>query len=348
MPTNDLAQSSVHGPVRSVRTEHLTWDLTLEQWTAPKYFGIVRFRPDGRIGETESHNRDGSVSRSSYIYDTAGRIQQEVQFGVNGVPSGKTLYSYDEAGRLLRMASEDPHGTQRESEAYNYGQDGKTTKVVFLPKLEPNVGYGIDSTEQSYDATGAPIIATRYERPGQPDEKLFYDSDHRLLMRVIFTRDGTGRLMSEEMHREGAIPSLGAVKELENAPEGTREAMAAALAKLFGTQRCTTYSYDGKGRLQERRMRMGELADHRTTYRYDDRDRLIEESTEHSSRRMRMDGAGNVLPTKETSKVQHMRFEYEYDAQGNWTERVVWLRPEPNPNFERSNATRREIGYYSS
>ncbi|HUE21450.1 MAG TPA: hypothetical protein VMQ86_07200 [Bryobacteraceae bacterium] len=351
MPTNDLAKSSVHGPVHSVRTEHVNWDLTLERWTVPEYFGIVRFHPDGRIRETESHNRDGSIWRSSYIYDAAGRIQQEVQFGVNGVPSEKTVYSYDEAGRLLRIASEDRDGTQRESAAYNYGQDGKTTKVVFLPKLEPNVGYGIDSTEQSYDATGAPIIATRYERPGQPDETLFYDSDHRLLRRVIFTRDSTGRLMSEEVHLEGPIPSLDAVKELENAPEGTRKAMAAAFAKLFGPQRVmssTTYSYDGKDRLLERRMRMGELGDHRTTYRYDERDRLVEESTENSSRQMRMDGAGNLLPTKETSNVQHLRFEYEYDPQGNWTDRVGCRRPEPNPNFERSHAVRREIGYYAS
>ena len=39
---------------------------------------------------------------------------------------------------------------------------------------------------------------------------------------------------------------------------------------------------------------------------------------------------------------QDVRIEYRYDAQGNWTERVVWCRWESNPNFERSNVERRE------
>ncbi len=351
MPTNDLARWGVHGPVHTLRTENVIWDLSLEQWKVPQHFGIVRFHPDGRITESEGHNADASVSRSSYTYDAAGRMQ-EVQFLLSGVPSGKTVYSYDEAGRLTRMVNVERDGTERESEAYSYGSDGKTTKVHFVPKLEPNVGFacGIDCTEQSYDATGAPIIATRYKHPGQPDELLFCDSDHRPLRRVVFTRDSAGRLISEELRLEEAIPFPGSIKELENAPQATRDALAAAFANLFGAQKVmssTTYTYDERGRLLERRMRRGERGWSRTAYRYDDQDRLIEGTNEHTSRTMQMDGEGNSRPTRETSDVQHLRFEYEYDAQRNWTQRVVWSRLEPNADFERSNAARREITYYA-
>jgi len=348
---NDLAKWNVHGPVQTLRTEHVEWDLSLEQWKVPEYFGLVRFHPEGRISESESHNRDGSVSRSTYVYDTAGRMQ-ELQFGMNGVPTGKNIYSHDESGRLLRIVNVEQDGTQRESEACSYSPDGKMIKVNFVPKRAPNLGsaYGIVCTEQSYTADGAPIVTTRYDIGARPDEALIYDDDRRLLMRVIFTRDSSGRLASEEMHRGEPIPFPDGLKELEHAPEGAREAVAAAFAKVFGAQAVmssTTYSYDARGRLAERSMRRGEFGGHRTTYRYDDRDRLIEESNETTSRRMQMNEQGNLSPTKETSNVQHFRFEYEYDVQGNWTERVAWIRTEPNPNFERSNAVRREVTYYA-
>ena len=63
---------------------------------------------------------------------------------------------------------------------------------------------------------------------------------------------------------------------------------------------------------------------------------------------MQIDEEGNVRPAMESSHKQNVRFEYRYDAQGNWTERVVWIRLEPNPDFHRSNVERREIIYYAA
>jgi len=50
----------------------------------------------------------------------------------------------------------------------------------------------------------------------------------------------------------------------------------------------------------------------------------------------------------EDSCKQQIRFDYKYDARGNWTERVVWIRYGSNPEFQRSNIERREISYYES
>jgi len=331
---SDLAQWNVQGPVHTLRSEHAEWDLSLEQWKAAQYFTLVRFHPSGRINESESHNPDGSISRSSYAFDAVGRMQ-EARFGMNGYPVSKNIYFYDERGRLARVVGVDRDGTERESEAYSYGQGGKKTRVCFSPKQDPNAGtVGIDVTALSHSDT---------------DELLLRDDD-RLLSRVVFTRDSAGRLISAQMHFGEQIPFPHFEKELENATPQAREAAAAAIVKVFGPKNImssTAFTYDEKGLLQERSTRTGELGVHRTTFRYDDHDNPIQETNKHTSRQMRIDEEGNLHPTKETSSTQNVRFEYRYDSQGNWTERVVWSQLEPNPNFERSNVTRREITYYA-
>ena len=333
---SDLIKWNVHGPVRDLRSESAEWDLSLEQWRAVRHFSLVRFHPDGRISESESHNPDGSVSLSGYVYDPAGRLQ-EARFAPIGGPTSKSIYFYDGSGRRVRIVTVDPDGTERETEACRYGPDGKRTRVYFVPKREPIAGFvfAINGAERSYDA----------------DEVLFRDEDHRLLSRLVFTMDSTGRLISEEMRlgEETLFPDI--EKELEKLPEATRAGTAAMIANLFGPEKVmssTTYTYDARGRCLERRTRIGELGDHRTTFRYDEHDDPIEETTEHTSRDMRIDETGNVSSTIENSHTQHLRFDYRYDAQGNWTERVVWSRMQPNPNFERSNIVRREITYYAA
>jgi hypothetical protein len=59
-----------------------------------------------------------------------------------------------------------------------------------------------------------------------------------------------------------------------------------------------------------------------------------------------MDG-GTVKSEDRPSPVQHVRFEYQYDAYGNWTERVVSQRMEPNTDERPSNVERRTIAYYT-
>ena len=347
----DLANWKVHGSVHTLRTEFAEWNLSLEQWQATRHRNLVRFHPDGRISENEAYNPDGSIVRSSYVYDAAGRIQ-ETRFEVNGAVTSKGVYCYREDGRLARIISMDQAGIERESESYRYSEVGKKTKVYFIPKQDPNVlfGCGIEGTTHSYSAPGAATVTTRYDERGQPHEVLFHDDGQRLLRRVIFTRDSTGRLIREEMHFGEQIPFPGMEKELENASAADRERALAMIANLFGPNKVmssTTYAYDAKGRLVERRTCTGQLADRRSTFRYDDHDNPIAEASEDNSREMQTDEKGNLHPTKESSHKQNVRFEYRYDAQGNWTERIVWSRWESNPNFERSNIERRDITYYA-
>ena len=125
--------------------------------------------------------------------------------------------------------------------------------------------------------------------------------------------------------------------------------MAELLAKVFGPSRSfsrTTYSYDEHGLPVERATEMGLLGGERSAFRYDAHGNPIEESTAQEDREFEADEQGELHVTKERSHTQHTRFQYQYDKQGNWTERVVWGRLEPNPNFERRNVERREITYH--
>ena len=93
-------------------------------------------------------------------------------------------------------------------------------------------------------------------------------------------------------------------------------------------------------------MRMGSLSEERTTFQYDDKDNPIEEVSEDHSREIHLDDAGAVQAREEEPRERHVRFEYQYDAQGNWTERTVWGRTGSQEEFQCSNIERRTITYY--
>ena len=44
-------QWKLRGPVRTLRTELAEWDITNEQWQAPRRVCLVQLRPDGRVVE---------------------------------------------------------------------------------------------------------------------------------------------------------------------------------------------------------------------------------------------------------------------------------------------------------
>ena len=334
---SDLAKWSVRGPVRTLRTESAGWDVNREEWQPPRGFSVVVFRPDGKISESTHHDSTSSFSCSQRLYDAAGELVK-IRHSMNEQPTGGAVYSYDDAGRHVRTISVSPDGTERDFEACTYDAGGRKTKVQLLAPQEPGVthSYRIEGTEHMCGAPGATTMTVRYGPREQPAEVLFHDTDHRLVTRVVLARDDAGRLLCEELH-------LGEQTSIPNLP-------AAALLELFGPSQTfcrTTYSYNPKGLLSEQIVRMSAVCEERTLFRYDDLDNPSETVMERHRRELGIDEDGKMLPTSEASEKEYARFEYRYDAQGNWTERVVWSRREPNPDFQRSSVERREISYHS-
>jgi hypothetical protein len=341
---SDLAKWKVHGPVRSLKSTFAEWNLTKEEWGEPRRLISATFRPNGTLDETSGLNPDGTLARRKCLYDEAGRLI-EIQAWLDETLEWQTLYSYDDAGRHLRTASVSQDGSRKETEASTYDSAGRRTTVRFLGSGAS--AYAIEGSEIGYSAPGATTITTLYQANDLPVEVLFHNVQNVLVRRVSFTRNSDGKLLSEECPF-GEQDVLGILDKQADQSAEAREQLAGIIEKVFGSGFTgSNYAYDERGRVRLRITRMGMLMAERTTFSYDEHDNPIEQTTVHEGCEFDADERGELRPQNEKLDTQHTRFEYQYDGEGNWTERVVWSRLEPNPNFQRSNVERREISYHA-
>jgi hypothetical protein len=353
---SDLARWELRGPVRTLQTQFAEWNAEAGAWGPLKNRFIATFRTDGQLSEIEHHNPDGSVPREVRLYDEAGRLTED-QWWSNDVLTTRVLHTYDGGGRSASAVTVDADGTKHETERCQYDENGRKTKVVFLPVPETSGAtcstgscgtmYGVEGTDVAYSAPGAATSTTIYDEHERPSEVVFHDASNALVSRVVFSRDDEGRLVSERMEFAGHGGLLGPAFDA-NVPADERASMMELLKTVFDDQTFSlaTYAYDEKGRRIETIRRMGKLSEERVAVRYDDFDNPVEEVRSDVNREMRMD-EGVVKAEERPSLVQHVRFEYQYDAYGNWIERIVWQRIEPNIDERPSNVERRKIAYHT-
>ncbi len=348
---SDLARWKVHGPVRTLTTELAEWDQSQGSWNLPRSISSATFRVDGKISSADYRNTDGSVSHFNYVYDGQDRLT-EIQFRKNDQQVHHTLYSYDETGRHLRTIEVNPDGSQRDLEACYYQGEGRK-KVRFLHPEMTDVActYSVEGSEIAYPANGATRMTTIYDQSDRPAEVHFHDASDQLIQRIFITRDEAGRLSTEEMRQRGQVPFPGLEEKLESSSPEDRARLRAALSKLMCPADAfskTTYTYDEKGRLQERNTSLLSLGGHRTTFQYDEHDNPIETTTREDSREKGIDEHGELRIIERSFQKQHIRFQYQYDAWGNWTERIVLCRLGAKDDFQRANIERREITYWNA
>jgi hypothetical protein len=350
---SDVAKLQLRGPVRTLRTEHAEWDAAREDWKPARHRTTITFRPDGMTSESDFHNPDGTIFRTTFRYDDRGRLL-EVQRGKTDGPVSREVHSYDEAGRRLRTESVGPDGATRETDRFRYDSTGRKTKVTFLPTFLPgqahgmHVSHSIEGMKESFSAPGATTMTTSYGERDVPEEVVLHDANHAVVLRVTFTRDRDGRTLREEVQFGGSSPFPGFEKEIgEHSPEEAAK-LAALLANVFPRQtlQSNTYAYDRHGRILERSTGMGQLGETRTTFRYDDQGNPIEEITDEQHREVGADADGTLRARNENVQRQDVRYDYQYDREGNWTERIVSSRLQPGATFQRSNVERRQITYY--
>lgn len=354
---SDLNQWKVHGPVRTLRSEFATWDLTLQDWKEARHFNVASFWDDGAIMGLEVHNADGSISFSQWIYDDTGRLI-ETKFWTDEGPVNRTMYLFDDSGRHLRTTHLVGDGIARDIEVSKYDADVQRTKVRFLTppysdspvasedSLIAYTGYSIEGTDSTYGAPGATTMKTTYDEGNLPAQVDFYDGDQRLLSSVTLMRNDEGRILREELRKGEKSPFQ---EFLDRASPGEREQLAAVFDAVLGdTVSSTTYEYDAQGRRATREQRLGTLEVDFTTYRYDNHNELVEEIITYQSREGSLDDTGRLHYSSTQVRVQHNRLEYIYDAFDNWIERTVSSRSEAEPNFRYSNRERRLLTYYSA
>jgi hypothetical protein len=345
----DLTAWKVRGPVRTLRREFAEWNSVDGTWQAPRGISTVTFRRDGQVSEGESHNPDGSVAHWARMFDDSGRIIESQEWMDDG-PRTRRLYSYDDRGRLTATTLVTLDGTRRQIETCHYDSTGGKTKVVNLGAEQPGMridGYGVEGTELAYGAPHAATLTTVYDDRELPSEASFHDANGNLVRRIVFSRDSEGRVLTELVLFGGETPFPDGLNYASHVPIGQHAQLASLLRTVFAEQvfSSVAYAYDPQGRLVERVVRMGTLSEERTTFQYDEHDNPIAESVENRDREMGIhDGA--IVSNDQEPRAQHHRFDCEYDACGNWTERIVWTRIGSQPEFGRSNIERRTITYY--
>ena len=195
----DLPKWNVVGPVHTIRREFAEWDETRQTWGLAKFLTETTLRPDGLTQDSSSHNPDGSVAHSAWLYDANGRLI-EAQFWKDDGPKTRSRHFYDSSGRPIRTVDIEAGGFERESERYHYDSTGRKTKVDFLPAPAAGVdmSYAVDGSEQSYGVPGATTSTTTYDEHDLPSEVQFHDASHTLVHTIVFTRDRDGRVLTAQ------------------------------------------------------------------------------------------------------------------------------------------------------
>jgi YD repeat-containing protein len=320
----DREKYGLRGAVHSLRHEFAELDFATEQWQPPRHYSVTVFLRDGRLDQTETHNPDGSVVQSVYLYDGAGRLVE--------IRSGDSAWTnhYDDLGRIARVT-----GPSGDRERVRYEADGRHMRIQLVPPefqaRNTLFSCGVEGSEHSYNAQGTVEVHTLFDTVGRAVEMQFLNAAGGLLNRVVCTYDSEGRLL-----REAQIPG-GALQ--------LRDRLLMRMAGLGGEMSSVEYQYDSEGQRIAADRCLGKVMNERMTWRYDQSGNKIEETHDETKHELAM-GLTGMKSVKESRSRHSVRFEYQYDEQGNWTEQVVSTRPEPNPNFQRQNIQRRVLTYW--
>lgn len=338
---NDLAKWEVHGPVSWLKRSFAEWDLSSGAWNPSCVETEVWFNTNGALVRAEHHNGDGTSSRSEYRYDESGRLLEVCWNAKSG--SVVSRNEYDDAGRHIRTVSIDAVGSARLIESITYDGLGERIVTRHLNSTQSNVHYSIPGAEVSVSAPGAITMSLFYPPEGGPTTVRFADAEQNVVQHVALSNNGKGQLVRIEF----GDGEQGTESPMRSVAAGHPE-LAAAIAQLFPTHTFNVeYNYDDRGRRIECVQSMGLLGEEHTKYLYAEGDDPVEGIYERHNREAAVGPEGMLKFVNENVTTQRSRFDYEYDAQGNWTKRVVSIRGDFDSEFRFSNMSLRELLYHA-
>jgi len=338
--TFDKAHWHLRGPVRSMRSEVAQWDPARHSWADRTFSQAATFDEQGHVTVLDQRGPEQSTARTLTTYDERGRPLQS-QSGIVGGAAGVThTWRYDERGRLAGMTVKGTDGTVHRGEEWSYDDSGRKSRKTALGGGNVD-GYFVEDTNCAYAAHGAVQQTTYYDEQGRVMEVDFVDANGSVVQHVVFERDALGHIVSEEGRMAGAA-SLPPQPGMSDEDFQTFQGL---VAYAFGSIR-TTYEYDTDGRRISEVRQMGRLAEHRSTFRYDERGNLLEKRDHHVDRQMDFDEAGTPHQSPDSIRVYQVRVSYTYDAQGNWTEQIFHYRTSEDGDYQPSHAEWRTIEYW--
>ena len=255
------------------------------------------FHADGRRNETSITGNHGSTQR--WLYDKENHATEEI---FEGPLPFRRRFFYDDRGRLKQVRISDAHG-ERMHESYTYNYDGSVLHTLY-PQLPQ--GCGVAEDARLYMSADATCITSLQDSGGKTIERVLYDADNRIILRVLFRYNTEGFL---EMEGEALVDG-GISDHFRN-----------------------SYSYDVGGRVAtiERSTSFGTL---RQTMTYN----AFGDMTERQNVR------SNMIPDEEPAWMEC--FSYTYDKRGNWIKRGLIHRLIDTGYTSHTGEHNRKIEYW--
>jgi hypothetical protein len=307
-----------------------------------------------RPSDRERAGLRGSVKTCSDFIGTETESMSEQEYATDGrllvwrgrliIGRVKSVFSYDETGKLIRVAS----SGSGVNDEFHYDEQGKKIRVRTVPPRPSQAGMGMgveimfETTEEGEGLSDGGSVTTRHNDYDQPIESLVRDAHGQLLTKIVHNYQN-GRLVSEALTRE----ALDLPKELleqtsgEQLSEQQRREMRAQIKELLSQNGLDTiersYVYDNEGRVSRVTMQTGNLRIETSTTYNEHGDEAVTVRNQSGSLGESPDSPKSAHIHSDRSEV---RYFYEYDSHGNWTEKT------DKEVDGSSSATHRKLTYY--
>ncbi|MGB8474974.1 MAG: hypothetical protein WCE61_12885 [Candidatus Acidiferrum sp.] len=355
---SDREKAGLRGPVHTCIEESV--------YPSGKFSTTHTYDIDGKLLVNSSKSSNGSDWVTTRTYDSDGHLLSTVS-GKSGDPGLESLYSYDDSDRLLSITNNLRKGDRLD---FHYDAQGRKSSLqTFGPEsLESRrttsfAGSDWDAVQSGYRVPAGGTVTTLYNQHGQPIEAQIRDAQGQIVGRVVRTYGANGQLIEEKPTFENLaaswVESMPAEQKNQMTPEDIKHMnMVMARVMTGRTPAGTTYSYDSQNRLISTRER-NMMFDRTTSISYNEQGDKAEERKTYAENSIVPTGVefsvgedGALIPNKPSAQQPPqpslpeptvIKYTYQYDAYGNWTQQTATDTAHPNqPPILRT----RELTYY--
>jgi hypothetical protein len=353
--SRDRAHQSLRGPVKSCK-EETTLPAVSDVRAQIRSEYTTEFDREGQEISTRILQSDGSSWITRSDYSPSGQLLKVIS-GVEGKALTKTSYIYDDQGRIQKIVPDSQGKVPISSQpiAFHYDQHGRktSTETSSAADYRPNTASGLgafEALEMPPNLPGGGTSTTIYDEHDRPTEVEVRDAKGELVMHATRTYDSQGRVTAEKQFHDNLAPMFAPeahekiLQESGLSPEQLATLVQAELPKLMGgnTEAYTvSYAYDVHGRVSHTSRRIFNQQDEIDTA-YNEQGDIESEIT----RSTQIPGADGAPPEAGRSPYSEVRYSYQYDEHGNWTEKTTAYRSSPDENFQSPSTIKRTLTYY--
>jgi hypothetical protein len=308
------------------------------------------YDPDGRILSTRSRNSDGSQWVTRCEYSTSGQLLKTAS-GIEGQAPAETTYAYDPQGRIEKITTDSRSETPV---LFRYDEHGGKTKVQTSRASDyrpvATGGSPFEAADRAPNLPDGGTTTTIYDEHDRPTEVQVRDTNGELVNRAVRTYDAQGHVSEEKQIYDNVVtmfPPETRQKLLDDSglsADQLQQELHARLTQLMKGQAgpySVSYRYDFRGRLIHTARRIFNHEDEiDTTYNeHGDTESEITRST-------RPEAENEPTAPGPPSSYSETRYSYQYDQNGNWTEKSVSYRSSSDAAFQSSTVIKRSLTYY--